>query len=390
MKRTRFARRGGLGQDTALLTRLADGLAQSASRIEDQYWDARLTEQVARLLADRNEDALNGALDHLWKDNPAAYDELADAIEAGVECGLPGKSTHDWDAVVFAAPLLAWSRFAIPAGPIATPLLHTLRTHLGAHVLAAHARLSLANYLFSPDQLPRGYVEARDLSDDLGEAVLAGIDLTLEADTMGETSSFLSDTRYLIGIAMVPRGQALFRWQEDDSTRDDASRQWQAQGAAALAPLMQGCAFELLTPNAFHTACRDADRASRAYSLRASTAFLEGALNLKASDLRAIIAPFHDQQLEEYRISFTTDETNEVVHGVVWALLGEENEESDVAGEIESVLRECGVTDILVLDHRMPMEYCDDCGAPMYADADGQPVHAGLPDNGEQPSPHLH
>ena len=390
MKRTRFARRGGLGQDAAQLTRLANGLAQSASRVEDRYWDTHLTELVARLLADRNEETLNGALDHLWKDNPAAYDELADAIEASVECGLPGKNAQDRDAVVFAAPLLAWSRFAIPAGPIAAPLLDTLRAHLGAHVLSAHARLALANYLFSPDQLPRGYVEARDLSDDLGEAVLAGTNLKLEADSMSETSSFLSDTRYLIGIAIVPRGKAMFRWQEDDGARDDAIKQWQTQGAAALTSLMQGSAFQLLAPNAFHAACRDADRASRAYSLRASVSFLEGALNLKASGLRVIIAPFHDQQLEEYRVSFTAGDANEVVHGVVWALLGDEDEESDVTGEIEGVLRECGVTDILVLDHRMPMEYCDDCGAPMYADADGQPVHAGLPDDSDQSPSHLH
>jgi len=390
MKRTRFSRRGGLGQDAAQLTRLADGLALSASRVEDRYWESRLTELVARLLADRHEDTLSGALDHLWKDNPAAYDELADAIEAGVECGLPGKTAQDWDAVVFTAPLLAWSRFSIPAGQISAPLLDTLRTQLGAHVLGAHAKIALANYLFSPDQLPRGYVEARDLGDDLGEAALAGTDLKLETDSMGETNSFLSDTRYLIGIAIAPRGAALFRWQEDDGAREDAVRLWQTQGAAALAPMMQGCAFELLAPNAFHTACRDADRASRAYSLHASVSFLEGALNTKASGLRAIIAPFHDQQLEEYRISFTASDSNEVVHGVVWALLGAEDEESDIVGEIEGVLRSCGVTDILVLDHRMPMEFCDDCGAPMYADADGQPVHAGLPEDGEQAPSHLH
>ena len=63
MKRTRFSRRGGLGQDAAQLTRLADGLALSASRVEDRYWESRLTELVARLLADRNEETLSGALD---------------------------------------------------------------------------------------------------------------------------------------------------------------------------------------------------------------------------------------------------------------------------------------------------------------------------------------
>jgi hypothetical protein len=390
MKRTRFARRSGLTQDASLLTRLAMGLALSASRIEDRYWETRLTEQVARLLSERSEEALNAALDHLWKDNPQAYDELADFIEAGVECGLPNPNDKTPDAVVFAAPLLAWSRFSIPAGPIPAPLLETIKTQLGAHVLGAKAGIALADYLFSPDQLPRAYVEARDLADDLGEAALAGKDLKLEAEAMAQTDSFLSDTRYIIGIAIAPRGEALFRWQEDDGSRDEAIKQWQIQGGAAIASMLQGCSIEMLPPNAFHSACRDADRASRAFSLRASVSFLGSALNVEPTGLRAIIAPFHEQQLEEYRIGFTLGKASEIVHGVVWALLGAEDEESDVLGEIEGVLAECGVTDMLVLDHRMPMEYCDDCGAPLYADPDGQPVHAELPETAEQASTHLH
>lgn len=390
MKRTRFARRGGLTQDAALLTRLAVGLAQSASRIEDRYWEVRLTEQVNRLLADRNEDALNAALDHLWREDAPAYDELADFIEAGVECGLPGAAEKEWDAVVFAAPLLAWSRFSIPSGPLSAQAVAGLKVQLCAHAFGAHAKVALADFLFSPDQLPRSYVETRDLADDLGHAVLAGNDLKLEVDTMAQTTAFLSDTRYLLGIAIVPRGQALFRWQEDDGSREHVLKQWQAQGGALMSTFLPACAFELLPPNAYHAACRDADRASRAYSLRASVAFLEQTLAVPADGLRAIIAPFYDKQLEEYRVAFTTTGSSAVVHGVVWALLGAEDEETDVVGEIETVLRECGVTDTLVLDHRMPMEYCDDCGAPMYPDPDGQPVHAELPESGEQPPAHLH
>lgn len=390
MKRTRFARRGGLPQDAARLTRLAVGLAQSASRVEDRYWEAQLGEAVSHVLADRGEDTLNAALDSLWKDNPLAYDELADFIEAGVECGLPGDAAQAFDVVMIAAPLLAWSRFSIPAGPIPAPVLESLKVQLGAHVLGAKVRLALANFLFSPDQLPRGYVEARDLADDLGAAAQAGEDLQLAPDAMAQTTSFLSDTRYVVGIALAPRGQPLFRWQEGDTSREQVAAQWLTQGGAVAAALMPGCAYELLLPNAYHAACRDADRASRAYSLRASVSFLEATLNVPAAGLRAIIAPFHDKELEEYRIGFTTTDSADIVHGVVWALLGPEYDEGDTVSEIEGVLRECGVVDTLVLEHRLPMEYCDDCGAPLYPDPDGQPVHAELPESTDQPPVHLH
>jgi hypothetical protein len=30
------------------------------------------------------------------------------------------------------------------------------------------------------------------------------------------------------------------------------------------------------------------------------------------------------------------------------------------------VLRETGVKEVLFLDHHFPMEFCDDCGAPLF------------------------
>ncbi|MFM8631392.1 MAG: DUF2863 family protein, partial [Betaproteobacteria bacterium] len=49
-----------------------------------------------------------------------------------------------------------------------------------------------------------------------------------------------------------------------------------------------------------------------------------------------------------------------------------------------------GLQRILMLRQRLPMEYCDDCGAPLYPNEDGEMVHAELPEVAEQPSQHLH
>jgi uncharacterized protein YuzB (UPF0349 family) len=48
------------------------------------------------------------------------------------------------------------------------------------------------------------------------------------------------------------------------------------------------------------------------------------------------------------------------------------------------VLREAGVKDVIFLDHHFPLEFCDDCGAPLYPNAEGELVHAEMP---EQPQP---
>ena len=113
----------------------------------------------------------------------------------------------------------------------------------------------------------------------------------------------------------------------------------------------------------------------------AAVLFLTATLHSTAAGLRAIIAPFYDRILEEYRIGFTVKDSDEVVHGVIWPLVGAEDELTETAEQISTVLREAGMTEITMLEQRLPLEYCDDCGAPLFPNPDGEPVHAELPDS---------
>ncbi len=387
MKRTRFSRRTKQTPDTEQLIRLAGQLSQSASRLEDAFWEARLGSVVERLLTDNDEAALNAALDHLYAAGGRAYDELADMVESCSEI----RRAETADVLLIAVPVLAWSRFTIPSGPVAADNLASLRAQLHGHVLAREAKLGLADFLFSPDQLPQSYCDTVQLAEKLAKAALHGRDLKLDAQQMAETVPFLSDTRYLLGAVAAPRGAPMFRWQEDDGSRSDALKHWRAQGGEAIRPLLPACATELLLPQAYHAAAREADRASRPYSLRAAVAFLQTTLNLAASELRAIVAPYYDHELEEYRIGFTRIDASDVIHGVVWPMLDSEDDASDTATQIEAVLREAGITEVLMLDHRFPLEYCDDCGAPLYPNPEGEPVHAELPEEQAEAAPrHLH
>ncbi len=393
MKRTRFSRRAKQTPDTEELIRLATQLSLSGSRVEDVFWERRLAGIIERLLESNDEAALNAALDHLYGAGGRAYDELADMVESCAEYRhLPSAgAAGGQDALLFTAPVLSWSRYAIPAGPIAPEVLANLRVQLQAHVLAADVRFGLADFFYSPDQLPQSYCETAALAEKLTKAALHGRDLALDPAQMAETMNFLSDTRYLIGVVSAPVGAPLFRWQEKDGNRTEAHKQWRAQGGEALRPLLPACAFEPLLPQPFHAAVREADRASRPYSLRSAVAFLQTTLNVSAGNLRAVVAPYYDRQIEEFRIGFTLDDSVEVVHGVVWPLLESEDETSDLPAQIEAVLREVGVREVLVLDHRFPLEYCDDCGAPLYPNPEGEPVHAELPEQEEEAAPrHLH
>ena len=393
MKRSRFSRRTKQTPDTEELIRLSSQLSLSGGRLEDSFWERKLSIAVNRLLECNDEAALNAALDHLYGVGGRAYDELADMVEYCAEIrthALAGQGTA-MDVLLLAAPVLAWSRFAIPSGPIASDAMANLRIHLQAHVLAGGVKLGLADYFFSPDQLPQSYCETASLTEKLSKAALHDRDLKLDPTQMPETMNFLSDTRYLIGVVCAPSGAAIFRWQEEDGSRSESLKQWRSQGGEVLRPLLPACAIEPLLPQSFHAAVREADRASRPYSLRSAVAFLQTTLNVAASNLRAVVAPYYDRQLEEFRVGFTQSGATDVVHGVVWPLLENEDEAAELPGQIESVLHEAGLRDVVILDHRFPLEYCDDCGAPLYPNPDGEPMHAELPEQDEESLPrHLH
>lgn len=391
MKRTRFSSRKRISADATELSRLATGLAESGCRLEDAFWEKRLSEVVDQALQDGAEDDLNAALDRLFDTHSSAYDDLADMIEARAECCVVAHQGQDFDILLFNVPLLAWSRFSIPTGAIPKSTLQTLKVQLGAHIFAAGAQMALADYFYSPDQLPRTFVDTWQLMRELGTVALAGGDLKVDVTVMPETNPFLSDTRYVVGAIAVRRGMPLFRWNESDKdTRENALKEWVKQGGPNFESLLTGCAYQALLADAYHAACRFADSASRPYSLRASVAFLQTTLGQPSDSLRATIAGFHDKRLEEYRISFGPRDSDLVFHGVVWPLLGAEDENTDIVGEIESVLRESGIKEIVTLDQRFPFEFCDDCGAPLFANSDGDAVHAEMPEQDNTPSQTLH
>ncbi|KAF7599734.1 MAG: hypothetical protein CGU29_06965 [Candidatus Dactylopiibacterium carminicum] len=387
MKRNRFGRRSSLPREAEELLRLASGLADSGSRAEDSYWEASLFGAIIDQLQGAGEEVLNATLDQAYIANPRAYDVLADCIETCAE----QNDVAEGQLLLIAAPLLAWSRFSIPATPIPTKVLQNLRVHLQAHVLARNVKLALADVLFSPDQLPQGYCDTASFTASLADAARNGATAAIDPSALPETNRFLSDVRYLLGAVIVLPGEPVFRWQEADGSREQALSQWRSQGGACLQPLLPGCATELVLPDAYFAACREADRASRPYSIQASVAFLSTTLDVSPAELRAVIAPFHEQQLEEFRIGFTHGDGGQVVHGVVWPLLGQEDDPAEVLAQIGSMLKECGMTRIQQLDQRFPLEYCDDCSVPLYPSPEGEAVHAELPEaQAEQVPRHLH
>ncbi len=395
MPRTRAKSPTRFTRDAERLIALALGLSASGSLTEDRFWEAGMTTLVAKLLENGNDAPIDAALDHLFQNNPGAYDTLIELVEGASESLEMEFGGQEWDALLVAAPMVAWSRYAIPSGPIARDDAEALRVQLQAHVLADEARVFVVPYLQSIDQLPRHFSELRRLAVRLAEAAAGGDDPRIDFTRLPETAALLADTRFVVACVVAPRGRPLFRWQEDASGhtgRAGSLEQWIAQARPTLAKLLPGCVFEVLLPDAYYVNCRESDRRVRPFGIRAAVAFLESALGVKPADLRAVVAGFGEERVDEYRVGFTLPGDDDVAHGVVWPLYGREDETAR-PGPLEEILEQlsaCGVADVKKLPGTFEPEFCEDCGAPLFANPQGEIVHAELPEEAETQTAHFH
>jgi hypothetical protein len=406
-----------LSAESQRLSSIAQAIVQAASRIEERTWERQLDTQLQKLLKSNHQESIDTALNELFKDDLAAYDVLMDGVEAVSESSVlvedqDGKEVT-WQALLVAAPILAWTRFSIASGAIPADLLNTLSAHFAAHLLAEGTRMAMAPSLYAIDQLPRTHAETYTMTHKLAQAAYKGSSVK-PAVRAPDTAPFLADTRYLLIAVVAPQGAPLFRWQEPQhhinfiAERASALEQWRAQATDNVARLMPGCGIELLLPEAYYVACREADKLIRPVSIRAAVHYLTNTLDVEAADLRAVIAGFGEEttdgQIDEYRVGFTLRQSPDVVYGIVWPLYGQEDEEGTpmegpmMAGpapvapinEITTHLNAAGIAHIKRINELYVAEYCDDCGAPLFADPTGELVHAEMPEDAPTGGEHFH
>ncbi|HXA47468.1 MAG TPA: DUF2863 family protein [Burkholderiaceae bacterium] len=415
MRRPNKSSSAKLSADSQRLVMFAQAVIQAASRLEERAWERHLDAQVQKLLKSNHQDSIDAALDELFKQQSGAYDALMEALEAGSESCRIDHDNVAYDALLVAMPILAWTRFSIASGQIPADMLTTLGAHLHAHVLASDVRMAMAPTLFSIDQLPRSHVETLALTQRLAQAALKGGAIKPAADAP-ETAPFLADTRYVLAAIVAPAGEPLFHWQSglNLSEREIAFNQWRNQATPNIAKLLPGCGVELLMPEAYYVACREADKQIRPASINAAVHYLTHTLGTDPSELAVSIGSFSEDtgevRTDEYRVGFTHGQEPEVIYGIVWPLYGEEDDDTrltaiDASGrptapeeisnktpleQIITLLQSAGVTRIKQHDERFAMEFCDDCGAPLYPDMDAELVHAEMPEDAPQGQSHLH
>lgn len=400
MARVRSSASPRLNRDATRLTSLALSLSRSGSRVEDVYWENLLSEAISKLLRNSQDATLESALDHLSQRDVGAYEVLIEQAETLSESMQLDKDGQRYDVLLIVIPVAAWTRYTIPTGPIPAAVQQTLLAQLHGHILAEGVRAALMPNLVSIDQMPRTFSETWQWMQRLGNQTLDNDAPKPALNTETEPTNMLADTRYVVATVAVPERAPIFRWQEhpgDESfNREACLANWVTQAHPTLAALMPGCGIECLLPDAYYLSNREADRRVRPLSLRAAINWLEGALNISAADLRAVIAGCGENHIDEYRIGFTLRNSNDVYYGCVWPIYGREDENPDdenqasLIDQIAALLKEYGVHEVRHIPGALPPEYCEDCGAPTFPNPLGELVHAELPEDADTAPAQFH
>ncbi len=397
------SRPASLSRPSRSLIALADALARSGSRIEDDYWERQLGAVLDRALSGKPGRTVESALDHLMHAQSPAYEVLVEHAENRSESIRLTHQDQQWDALLFSAPILAWTRYQLPSGELSAKQLRELESLLADSVAAPGTRLALLPELVRFERLPQSFHETRAWTHSLAQRALGNPHAAPIQNPAEPPDNLLADVLFLVGVITVPEGGPLFRWQDVQperpaELREEAAARWQANCARLLDPLFTGCQVEYLQPEGYYTSTRLADQRIRPLSLKAAVAWLQTAGHLPAKHLRASIVACGEQSIEEYRVGFCTRDSNDVIYGCVWPALSREeaapepttDDQINPWEEIAALLREEGIQDIRRLPGVQALEFCDDCGTPYFPNMLGEMQHPELPEEIDPEPMHFH
>jgi len=388
------SRSSSLSRTSLSLVSLAEALSRSGSQLEDRWWQEQLGEALDKTLNGRQGHSVETALDYLLDQRSPAYEILVEQAEAHSESLSLTHQDQPYDVQLISAPLLAWTRYQLPNGQLTAGHVQQLGDLMKTAVLAPGAALHLLPQLIRFDQLPQSFRETRGWTQGLAQHGLGARRELPDVRPPDTPDDLLADAYFLMGAAIVPRGQALFQWQSSppggQPDRASVAAAW-AQGCAQITdPLFTGCQMEYLPPEAFYTSTRQADQGIRPLTLKAAVTWLLTAARIPGEELRAAIVACGEQAIEEYRIGFCTRQSNDVIYGCVWPSLSREESslepEEGAEGQIDTwdtlaaLLRESGIQDVRRLPGLQPMEFCEDCGTPYFPNMLGEMQHPELPE----------
>ncbi len=361
--------------------RLALLAIDSTSRFEDRRVDNEL-EALCRRHLDKGEDSdIEAALSRLKEADSPAYDELLAMAEDCAQTRLDPKGAH----LLVLIPILGWSRYVIAAGPTDTTALNDLAELYQKHWATPEATVAVGNCLLSADNLPEGLCDIRKLLAALTDGKKKGHVVNIASFLKNDPPPDFADVRYLALSVSAETPEKLFSPLTDDYiAHARRTMDFCLTAREILMTPMAGTRIDVQPPSAFFTGWRQADAAMRVFCLRALVSYV-CCMGYNAADIIATTAVFvrmgHEMQsmdTDEVRVGLSLkNQPSAVVAGVVLPTLPEEHEQNQAFAA--EVLHDAGINEIVSLPQTFPMEWCEDCGSPLYANSEGYVRHIETP-----------
>ena len=378
-----------LKRNAAPLCQLAAKVLDSGGFWERQFLVEQLFKKVESRLSRADDAALEEALNFLADEAPNAHDVLADVIEAATEIPKMKPALKNLNCQLIACPILAWSRYSVPSGKLSREFLRDLSAIFYQNIAGSGAKhIVFGDFLLSPDELPQSFSQIFEWTNRFADKFLKNktpqkysvLDLKIKDEAKNE---FLSDVRFVVALVVAEKNQPIFVWQDDlKTTREMAQALWNEKSRLVLDSALVGAMYQPLLPASFNAACRQSDLESRGYALDSAILFLKASLHILPEQMRVIVAYCYSREGEEYRISLATH-GGHVLYGVVWPMLPGENDEGEVLLAIEEIAKKHRILDFNVLNERSPLEFCDDCGSPLFPNLAGEFLHPQMPQHAE-------
>lgn len=371
---------------------LADTLVEHAEAIQETDCDLEdllhynVLKELCNRELDRLEDSqIEAALAELKNEEGPAYEALLAVAE---ECAQTKSDTNIVHKLLL-IPIMAWSRYEIVFGAVNNEPLRKIaelyRDTFSKEIRSVH----IANLLFSPNDLPEKLCDVRKLLITLTESETTVVD-TVNFLGTDHTPEF-SDVRY-IALAVAENNTLP---QEPFNRIEHARKHMRfSMGVKKLIQTtLRGSIFTVNCVSGFFRAWRSSEAAMRVYSLQALISFVR-TMGYGPSEQILTLAYFDravQSQSEpniEIRIAVSTRENpDRVIAGIVWPVNDEECESQLTLAT--DILTNQNIRRIRTLDTRFTMEWCEECGAPMYANPKGEIVHIEAAENNYDYAPTL-
>ena len=370
-----------LTEESRELLNLAYRASDSTSNVEDRLVAEKIEALCSALLSRGIDSDIEAALSLLKAEEGTQYDDLLALAEGCAEYYADKDGAH----LLVLIPVLAWSRYKIAFGKMPQEVSCEIAKLYKSHFASPKAHVSIGNSLIAAEHIPERLTEVRSLLTRLvkpkKDASVVDISYLLTADPTDE----FSDVRYVaLGVSAETATDLFDRFSSERIELARKLMDFSLKARAVLREFMTGSMLEVQAPAAFFTAWRQAVASERLFSLKALVKYvcIEKIRPEKLIATTAIFSNLSENNAAEPQpevrigISFTFD-ANRIVAGVVWPC---EPAELEIAqGFAKEVLTLEGIKTVVAHDQLFPLEWCEQCGAPLYANPEGNVTHVEKP-----------